>query len=79
VGESDLARRGFRFVDDDRTGYPVKRRCELVEIPRSSFYERASRPLSEHYLDDVEGPRRGPPAADSVRAPRKVTTCASAS
>ena len=44
----------FRFVDDHRTDYPVKRLCELVEVSRSSFYEWASRPLSVHYLDDVE-------------------------
>ncbi len=43
----------FRFVDDHHTGYPVKRLCELVEIPRSSYYEWASRPLSDHYLDDA--------------------------
>jgi putative transposase len=43
----------FRFVDDHRTDYPVKRLCELVEIPRSSFYEWASRPLSDHYVDDA--------------------------
>lgn len=43
----------FRFVDDHRTDYPVKRLCELVEVPRSSFYEWASRPLSDHYVDDA--------------------------
>jgi putative transposase len=43
-----------RFVSEHAGAYPVKRLCELVEVPRSSFYEWASRPLSEHYLDDVE-------------------------
>jgi putative transposase len=43
----------FRFVDDHHTVYPVKRLCELVEIPRSSYYQWASRPLSDHYVDDA--------------------------
>jgi transposase InsO family protein len=28
----------FRFVHDNQTELPVKRMCELVELPRSSFY-----------------------------------------
>lgn len=43
----------FRFVDDHHTDYPVKRLCQLVEVPRSSYYEWASRPLSDHYVDDA--------------------------
>lgn len=42
-----------RFVSEHRHTYPVKRLCELVEVPRSSFYEWSSRPLSEHYLADA--------------------------
>jgi putative transposase len=43
-----------RFVSEHAGEFPVKRLCELVEIPRSSFYEWHSRPLSEHYLTDVD-------------------------
>jgi putative transposase len=43
-----------RFVSEHAGEYPVTRLCALVEIPRSSFYEWNSRPLSKHYLDDVE-------------------------
>jgi putative transposase len=43
----------YRFVSAHRHEHPVKRLCELVEVPRSSFYEWASRPLSDHYLDDA--------------------------
>ena len=42
-----------RFVSEYAGEYPVKRLCELVEVPRSSFYEGARRTLSKHYL---EGP-----------------------
>lgn len=43
----------FRFVDDHRTDHPVKRLCELVEVPRSSYYDWTSRPLSDHYVADA--------------------------
>jgi transposase InsO family protein len=43
-----------RFVSEHRGEFPITRLCELVEVPRSSFYEWAGRPLSDHYLDDVE-------------------------
>jgi putative transposase len=43
-----------RFVSEYAGEYPVKRLCELVEVPWSSFYEGARRTLSKHYLDDVE-------------------------
>jgi hypothetical protein len=42
-----------RFVSEHAGAYPVTRLCELVGVPRSSYYEWANRPLSEHYLDDV--------------------------
>ena len=42
-----------RFVSDHAGEYPVKRLCELVGVPRSSFYEWANRPLSDHLLDDA--------------------------
>jgi len=44
----------FRFVSEYRAEYPVKRLCELVECSRSGFYAWLSRPLSEHYLTDVD-------------------------
>ena len=44
----------FRFVQDHQAGYPVKRLCELVECSRSGFYAWRARPLSDHYLTDVD-------------------------
>ncbi len=44
----------FRFVQDHQAEYPVKRLCELVECSRSGFYAWRDRPLSDHYLADVE-------------------------
>ena len=44
----------FRFVQDHQADYPVKRLCELVECSRSGFYAWRSRPLSDHYLTDVD-------------------------
>ena len=43
-----------RFVSEHRGEFPVTRLCELVGVPRSSFYEWDNRPLSDHYLDDVD-------------------------
>jgi putative transposase len=43
-----------RFVSDHAGQFPVRRLCELVEISRSGYYEWSTRPLSQHYLDDVE-------------------------
>ena len=43
-----------RFVSEHRGEFPITRLCELVGVPRSSFYEWDSRPLSAHYLDDVD-------------------------
>lgn len=42
-----------RFVSEHAHTYPVTRLCELVEIPRSSFYEWRKRPLSDHDVDDA--------------------------
>ena len=36
----------FRFVEDHRGVYDVKRMCALVEVPRSSFYAWAAGPSS---------------------------------
>ena len=44
----------FRFVQDHQAGYRVKRLCELVECSRSGFYAWQTRPLSDHYLTDVD-------------------------
>jgi putative transposase len=43
-----------RFVSEHAGTYPVTRLCELVGVSRSSYYEWANRPLSAHYLDDVD-------------------------
>ena len=43
-----------RFVSEHAGDYPVTRLCELVGVPRSSFYEWSSRPLSDHYRVDAE-------------------------
>ncbi len=42
-----------RFVSEHAGEFPVKRLCDMVGIPRSTFYEWTSRPLSDHYLDDA--------------------------
>ena len=42
-----------RFVSEHAGQFPIQRLCELVDVPRSSFYEWSTRPLSEHYLDDA--------------------------
>jgi putative transposase len=44
----------FRFVNDHRADYSVKRLCQLVECSRSGFYAWVQRPLSDHYLRDVD-------------------------
>lgn len=44
----------FRFVQEHRADYPVKRLCELAECSRSGFYAWRDRPLSDHYLADVD-------------------------
>ena len=36
----------FRFVEDHRGVYDVKRMCALVEVPRSSFYDWATGPTA---------------------------------
>ena len=43
-----------RFVSDHATEFPVTLLCELVEVPRSNFYEWSTRPLSAHYFEDVD-------------------------
>jgi transposase InsO family protein len=43
-----------RFVSEHRGEFPTKRLCDLVGVPRSSFYEWSTRPLSGHYLDDAD-------------------------
>jgi putative transposase len=44
----------FRFVQDHQAVLPVKRMCELVELPRSSFYAWANHKPSARDLADVE-------------------------
>ena len=43
-----------RFVSEHAGQFPTKRLCELVEVPRSSFYEWSTRPWSDHYVGDVD-------------------------
>lgn len=44
----------FRFVQDHQTDWPVKRMCELVELPRSSWYAWASRTPTAREIADAE-------------------------
>ena len=44
----------FRFVQDHQADHSVKRLCELLDCSRSGFYAWQTRPLSDHYLRDVE-------------------------
>jgi len=44
----------FRFVSDNQTDLPVKRMCQLVEVPRSSFYAWVNRKPSARDQADVE-------------------------
>lgn len=41
------------FVDDHRHLFEVQRLCEIVELPRSTFYAWATPSLSDSYLDDA--------------------------
>lgn len=43
-----------RFVSEHAGAFPITRLCKLVRVPRSSFYESSTRPLSAHYLADVD-------------------------
>ena len=41
------------FVDDHRADYPTSLLCELVELPRASFYRWLNPSLSDRYIDDA--------------------------
>jgi transposase InsO family protein len=43
----------FRFVHDNQSDLPVKRMCELIELPRSSFYAWTSRTPSARDRTDA--------------------------
>ena len=45
---------GLRFVQDHQANLPVKRMCELVEVPRSSFYAWANRKPTARDVADAE-------------------------
>ena len=44
----------FRFVDDHRDTYEVKRLCELVEVSTSGFYAWTTRRPCDRDLTDAE-------------------------
>ena len=44
----------FRFVQDNHADLPVTRMCELVEVPRSSFYSWVNHTPSARDLADAE-------------------------
>jgi putative transposase len=44
----------FRFVDDHRDLYEVKRLCEAVEVSRQGYYAWRTRPLSARAIADAE-------------------------
>ena len=44
----------MRFVQDNQVDLPVKRMCELVEVPRSSFYAWTNHTPSARDLADAE-------------------------
>ena len=44
----------FRFVQDNQADLPIKRMCELVELPRSSFYAWLTRTPSARDVADAE-------------------------
>lgn len=44
----------MRFVQDNQTELPVKRMCELVDVPRSSFYAWVNRTPSAREIADAE-------------------------
>lgn len=41
------------FVDDHRADYPIVRLCQLVELPRATYYRWANPTLSDQFLDDA--------------------------
>jgi transposase InsO family protein len=44
----------FRFVEDHRDAYGVKRLCRVLGVSRSGFYDWLSRPPSRHAVRDTE-------------------------
>lgn len=44
----------MRFVGDNQAELPAKRMCELVEVPRSSFYAWVNHRPSAREVADVE-------------------------
>ena len=44
----------FRFVHDNQADLPIKRMCELVEVPRSSFYAWVNHTPSAREIADAE-------------------------
>lgn len=44
---------GCWFVHDHRAEHPITRLCDLVGLPRATYYRFASPALSERYLNDA--------------------------
>ncbi len=44
----------FRFVDDHRDTYTLKRLCALVDVSRTGYYAWRSRPASARTVADGE-------------------------
>jgi transposase InsO family protein len=44
----------FRFVDDHRDTYEVKRLCEAVDVSRQGYYAWRNRPASPRAVADAE-------------------------
>lgn len=66
----------FRFVQDNQTDLPVKRMCELVELPRSSFYSWLIRkPSAREVADVARSSRRSATSIADLATPTVCRVC----